>query len=148
MSYATDYTLRKNQSTERCPVRFCRNKRAKDKALCHTHHSRSWRKRNPLTAAYFSARSHAKARNIQFTLSLEQFAQFAGATGYLNGSGTNGHNLHIDRIDATKGYVEGNIQVLTCSENSRKRWVDWPGKSRQDSQSTDLDATDETDMPF
>lgn len=33
--------------------------------------------------------------------------------------------MTIDRIDPLKGYEPGNLQVLTLSENSRKRWVDY-----------------------
>lgn len=41
-------------------------------------------------------------------------------------------NKTIDRIDPSRGYELGNIQVLSLTENCRKRWTDfWASQSRE-----------------
>lgn len=83
--------------------------------------------KNPIRAKYFSTKNGAKRRGISFTLTLEEFTEIVSQQNYLDYSGSEKHSLHLDRIDPTKGYEVGNIQILTCSENvakgNRERFV-------------------------
>lgn len=84
------------------------------------HEKRAWRQKNPVKSAYADKRHDAKRRNIPFSLTLEEFTAFAISSGYIEGKGHFGACFHLDRIDPQKGYEAGNIQVLTCSENTAK----------------------------
>ena len=71
-------------------------------------------------AAYDLIRAHARARKIVFTLTLTHFTKVIAPTRYLDESGSERHHLHIDRIQNHLGYEDGNIRVLTCSDNVAK----------------------------
>lgn len=129
--------LRKTKTPGRCPVCRCRNAprdirhRPNSSQLCGTHHKEQWRLRNPVHAAYDNLRASARKRKIVFTLTLEHFKAVIAPTRYLDDSGRERHCLHIDRIRTAEGYVDGNIQVITCTENvtkendeRRQRFVD------------------------
>lgn len=70
--------------------------------------------------AFITLRNNCKRRGIEFELSFEQFETFAQATRYIAGKGRSKDSYTIDRIDNTKGYVIGNIRVISKSENSKK----------------------------
>lgn len=110
-----------------CPVARCRRRRGTKKTLCHTHHSQVWRAKSPARAAWINLQSHARERGIEFDLTFAQFLHFVTLTGYIEEKGVTSGCLHVDRIDAAKGYTADNIQVLTCSENvakeNRQRYV-------------------------
>ena len=103
-----------------CPVRFCRRCSRPDGRLCGTHHVAAWRKRNPTKAAWKNLKDHAKARKLAFGISFEAFVELCEKTGYMEGKGNKPENLAIDRIDALRGYVFGNIRVITVEANGRK----------------------------
>ena len=117
---------RKTKSPGRCPVRYCRNAprdlrtRPNSVQLCGSHHKELWRLRNPVHAAFDNLRNSARKRKIVFTLTLAHFTEIITPTAYLTESGSTRYCLHIDRKDATLGYIDGNIQVLTCTENVAK----------------------------
>jgi len=110
----------------RCPVRRCRKAprdlkhRPNSTQLCGTHHKELWRANNPVHAAYDNLRASARKRKIAFTLTLAHFKAVIEPTRYMDESGRERHCLHIDRIETHLGYVDGNIQVLTCTENVQK----------------------------
>lgn len=110
-----------------CCVKFCRNHRIPGRLLCYRHKQGLWRLRNPMRSAYHNLKHHALARKIKFTLTFDQFKEVCDATGYLELKGNKAEDLHIDRVEANKGYSIDNIQVITCSENSKKgsyeRWI-------------------------
>lgn len=127
----------------RCPICRCRKAprdlgtRPKSTQLCGTHHKELWRLNNPAHAAYDNLRSSARKRKIVFTLTLAHFKAVIEPTRYMDESGRERHCLHIDRIETHLGYVDGNIQVLTCTENvqkenaeRRQRFVDEKIKGR------------------
>lgn len=114
------FKLKENPSPGLCRVWGCRKKRAKERMLCWQHNKQLVRARNPAKAAYSILRDNAKRRGKEFTLTLEQFTEWATTTGYLNRRGRQAHHFHIDRIDPSKGYTIDNIQPLTCSANTIK----------------------------
>ena len=122
-----------------CSVRCCRNPKTEEvcylgdklhkvrRKICNKCRSRLYRANNPIKDAYRGLRSSAKKRNIQFTVTYSEFEQLVNKTDYIAKKGSTRDSLHIDRIDATKGYCAGNLQILTCSENiakgNRERFV-------------------------
>lgn len=109
------------QSPARCKTPHCRNPRRKDGRDCHKCHLRAWRQRRPFQAAYATLRDHAKARQIEFALTFEDFRDFALRSHYIDQRGPFAPCLTVDRRDNLRGYVRDNIQPLTRAENSRKR---------------------------
>ncbi len=81
---------------------------------------RNYRKNNPLRASYQNWKDNAKRRGKPFKISFEYFCKFAIETDYINKKGRTSKSYHIDRIDETKGYVEGNLQVLSNRKNVQK----------------------------
>ena len=74
--------------------------------------------------AFHNLKHHAKQRGIRFTLTVDELKTELNGSNYLGGSGREAHKLTIDRKERSKGYEAGNLQILTCSENARKRWVE------------------------
>lgn len=68
-------------------------------------------------------RRNARRRNIPWHLSFDEFKEFAIKFDLMVRAGRKKESLHIDRIDVNKGYVAGNIQVLSNSENIKKRYI-------------------------
>ena len=62
----------------------------------------------------------AKRRGHPFTITFTYWLSFVQKTGYMAKKGIMKDSWHVDRIDESKGYVPGNLQVLTNSANVRK----------------------------
>lgn len=73
-----------------------------------------------MRAAFHRLRYHAQQRGIEFSIPFAEFERFARETEYLTRRGNNGGSLTVDRKDNLKGYISGNIQAMTRSENSVK----------------------------
>lgn len=118
---------------KRCKHKNCLNDAAKGRRECDKCRKRRYVERNPLAASYDILRSSAKRRGKAFDLTIEQWKQFCEETGYLEKKGPFKNDLSVDRIDDTKGYVHGNLQVLTVGENSVKGHKErrWPGGERE-----------------
>lgn len=107
-----------------CSVFHCRRVVASGtggRACSHCKMTR-WRINNPEQTAYCNVRDRARRKKIPFLITLEEFVEFlhVAGDGYLEGRGKYVGCLHLDRIDPTKGYEVGNLQVLSAEENSRK----------------------------
>lgn len=116
------FELKKKPGHGLCPVKGCRNDLHPRKAgLCHRHFQHRWRLRDPKRSAYTLLRDHAKGRGLEFTLSYEYFLGLTDAVAYWDHAAeSRGECLSLDRIDATRGYVPGNLRVITISENAAK----------------------------
>lgn len=90
------------------------------RAKCPKCTSREYRANNPVRAAYLNLASHARERRIPFSLTFPHFETFCKETSYIELKGRNKNDLTIDRIDARKGYEDGNIQALTNTQNKKK----------------------------
>ncbi len=88
--------------------------------ICATCTSRNYRAKYPIRYAYSCLRSNSKRRGIPFTISLEYFKQFCHEYDYIQRKGVTKNSLSVDRIKNHLGYIPGNIQALTVSNNSKK----------------------------
>lgn len=120
------FRLRKHLTPGKCKVAFCRKlprdigTHPKSHQLCGKHYKELWRLNNPVHCAFDNLRASARKRKIEFALTLEEFKTLVEPTRYMDEKGCTRYCLHIDRIDATKGYTFDNLQVLTCTENVLK----------------------------
>jgi len=73
-----------------------------------------------MKAQFARLRDKAKQRKIEFTITFAEFESCVGTDYHLQ-TGHFAHCLTIDRIKNELGYIPGNIQPLTKSENSIKR---------------------------
>ena len=87
---------------------------------CNSCNYKQKKKSNPIRIAYTSLKGHAKERCKEFNLTIEQFKVFCIESNYLNCRGIAKFSYHIDRIEETKGYEVGNLQLLTNIQNVRK----------------------------
>lgn len=113
------FEFKKSSSGGLCWVKGCSRKSRADRCLCHMHDMRRWRAKQKKTADYCTLRDHAKARGIDFSITLDYWRGLVDAFAYYDPPGDDAA-LSIDRVDPTKGYVEGNIRVVTVSLNSIK----------------------------
>jgi len=87
---------------------------------CPCCQKRKWRANNPVRSAYNNLKNNADRRGKEFTISFQYFKKFVVATDYIKRKGRSSTCYHIDRIDESKGYIPGNLQLLTNAENNRK----------------------------
>lgn len=71
---------------------------AKHRRICITCKNKRWRLKHPYEYAYNTLKNHAKARNKEFTLTFEEFKNFAIKYNYIELKGIQKFSLHIDRI--------------------------------------------------
>jgi len=129
--------LRKTKIPGRCPVCRCKGSprnlsdHPNSTQLCGSHAKEQWRLNNPVHCAFDNLRNAARRRKIPFSLTFDQFKVAILPTRYMADKGKTRYCLHIDRKDSARGYEDGNIQVLTCTENvlkehaeRRQRFVD------------------------
>lgn len=73
------------------------------------------------------AKSRAKKKNIEFSITLSDIyipdtcPIFGMPFAQLDGLGTKPNSPSLDRIDSSKGYVPGNVWVISWKANSLKR---------------------------
>jgi hypothetical protein len=88
---------------------------------CSKHRSRRYKASKPLRYYYNLARCRAKRRGIAFNLSFEFYEKLVNDAGWDETKrGRSATDLSIDRIDATRGYEEDNVQVISIGENAAK----------------------------
>lgn len=112
------FEFKKNSSEGLCWVKGCSRLSRADRCLCHMHEMRRWRAKNKKTADYCTLRDHSRARGIPFQITLDYWRGLTDAFGFYEA-----HEdvvLTIDRINPMRGYVEGNIRVVTVSVNVYK----------------------------
>lgn len=66
---------------------------------------------------YISKKADAKRRGISFSLTFEEFGALVAK---LDLTTDRRSGIQVDRIDHTKGYEPGNVQLLHVSENTAK----------------------------
>lgn len=87
----------------------------------------NWVDRNPEKQVFRSAKNNAKEKDIEFSISIEDI-NIPEACPLLNilmffdpYQGVNPNTPTLDRIDNTKGYVAGNVWVISKMANFMKR---------------------------
>jgi len=118
------FNYKKNPRPETCCVSHCnhpagsRKKKVGEFWFCHKCWQQRWRLKHPKSSAYRLLKDHALSRGIEFALPYEYFLGMMDAAAAWNPMAeTHGEMVTIDRIDATKGYVRGNVRVLSLSAN-------------------------------
>jgi hypothetical protein len=105
-------------------MRVCKvcskNKTPKNRTVCFTCLSRQQRAKDPVRYVWSYLRSNAKRRGVHFALPLDWFRDFVAQNGYMEGKGRTAQSLSFDRRDSRKGYIPGNVRVITIAENSRR----------------------------
>lgn len=99
-----------------CGIKPAGSKKSRCRQCDYQHEKQAY----PYQTALRELRNNAKRRKIICTLTLEEFTAFAYPVDLLVGRGRTATSLHVDRIIEELGYVAGNLQVLTCSQNSIK----------------------------
>ena len=99
------------------------SKEEKDKVYCS-----EYRKRHLNRNLHRAAKARSKKRGYEFELGYDdivipEFCPILGIplqSGIKSGSGGNMNSPSLDRIDNTKGYIKGNVQVISHKANSMK----------------------------
>lgn len=86
--------------------------------------SRKWRAKNPTRAAFIILKFNAKRRGIPFEITYDYFRQFAFKTKLITSKGREADSMSVDRINNDVGYVEGNLQVMSLSDNGYKGYLE------------------------
>jgi len=105
---------------KQCKSVGCFKPAAKDRNECNTCRSKRWIAKNRIRFTWHMIKKSAKRRNIIFFISYKYFEKLILKSGYIKSSGRLKDSLTVDRIDNEKGYIYGNLQVITKSENSIK----------------------------
>lgn len=85
-----------------------------------------WRTKNPVSYLYQNAKSRAKKAGLEFTIEKsdiiipEKCPVFGVPLELVYGEGTKNNKPSLDRIDSSKGYVKGNVQVISWRANNLK----------------------------
>jgi hypothetical protein len=91
------------------------------------------KRNNPYLYWYGVNRRNANRRAIKnntgkfWYVSFEHYVWICDTTGYLALKGRGKYDASLDCIEDEKGYVDGNIRVITVSDNSKKgkKYVAW-----------------------
>jgi hypothetical protein len=89
-------------------------------------HQALWNKANPCRYLLNNARSRASHAGLEFSITIEDIT-IPDVCPYLQvpiklilGEGKQDFNISLDRIDSTKGYIKGNVQVISKKANTMK----------------------------
>jgi hypothetical protein len=136
----------------KCFVKHCRRiVKKRDKSnKCSKHRAAAWKEKHPLKYHFNKLRNRARERGHAFTLSFEKYESICLYAGWVTENrGKTGKAYSIDRKRDGEGYHDDNVQVLTLSENCRKRYVDrLNGLSDSDKADTDDEAGECEQMNF
>jgi hypothetical protein len=89
--------------------------------------SRKWRAENPAKLMLRRARTRAERKGLKFNIALEDllplptFCPVYGLRLVYDGGAQQDATASIDRIENDKGYVKGNVAVISIKANSDKQ---------------------------
>jgi hypothetical protein len=88
---------------------------------------RDWKRNHPLSRLLHDARRRAKDRGLLFDLTLADFTnppEFCPILGlrlhYSGGKGQSSESASLDRKDPSKGYIRGNVWIISWRANDLK----------------------------
>lgn len=102
-------------------------RRDRDGRLAVRLQQRAWASLNPERKIFTSAKSRAKKKGLEFTITLEDIMPLPQTCPVLGiplrrGQGTDDpHSYSLDRIDNSRGYVPGNVAIISVRANRLKR---------------------------
>ena len=134
----------------KCKNKNCRKPSAPNRSVCYCCAVKIYKEKNPIRYSFAVMKGNAKRRGKVFAISFEYFKQFVISSSYMAGKGITKTGLHIDRIIEELGYIEGNLQVLTNTQNVKKYLsyqYDKTGKPENYSIKKSV-VIDEKDAPF
>lgn len=91
--------------------------------------ARNWRYSNPKSSMYSLAKQRAKTSGIEFSISVDDIPDMPEVCPIFlvpfeprrgEGKGANVYSPSLDRIDTTKGYVPGNLRIISYRANRSK----------------------------
>lgn len=88
--------------------------------LCHKHYARKTKEVDPVYTRYNQFCCKARARNIENSVTLEEFRKFCIDNDYIVKKGRRGQNATIDRRCNIHGYHIWNMTILSNRANARK----------------------------
>ena len=92
----------------------------------HIDYTRKWQEANPQNVLYTTAKTRAAKRGLEFTIQLsdvvipERCPILKCLFNFKQGIGRKNDGPSLDRIDPSKGYIPGNIQVISDLANRMK----------------------------
>jgi len=107
-----------------------RDERLENGATKQDVYNYTWRRNNPAKYLLQTAKSRAKKSGFDFNLTPEdiiipEFCPVLGIPLFVRlssgGDGKNPNNPSLDRIDSSKGYVKGNVQIISWRANDLKK---------------------------
>lgn len=109
-----------------CLTPLCRglvNKKNEHSPYCTHCRLNRFREKFPLKYSFGNLRRRAKQRGKDFSLTYEQYEEFAIKTDYARLKGKSSLSLSIDRKNNDEGYHFWNIRAITLQNNTRKQFV-------------------------
>jgi len=87
---------------------------------------KKWKAKNPVKALFAGRKSDAKKRGIEFTITerdviIPEVCPVLGIPIVASGGSRTNNSPSIDRIDNNKGYVPGNVVVISWRANMLKK---------------------------
>ncbi|HYT46019.1 MAG TPA: hypothetical protein VEP90_27065 [Methylomirabilota bacterium] len=88
--------------------------------------TRKWKKDNPKRWLLNKARQRAKEKNLEFSITINDFdipdvCPVLGITLIIGNEKQSNNSPTLDRFDNSKGYIPGNIKVISWRANDIKR---------------------------
>ena len=92
----------------------------------NTIYNQRWKFKNPSGSLFNQARNTAKKRSMEFNLELEdlsvpEFCPILNIPLFFTPGKRTNNTPSIDRIDNSKGYIKGNVCVISWRANQLKR---------------------------
>jgi len=103
-----------------CSTHNCRRKAQEGRSICRPCRTIKERESDLAKYCWQNHKKNCKRRNIETTLTLDEYREFAVRTGYIAKKGRYKFSLHMDRREEDKGYHIWNIQALPNSVNVAK----------------------------
>ena len=118
----------------RCQTKFCLGIAMPNahSPFCARCRMRRFKAAHPLQYSFGKLRARAKERGHEFSLTFEDYCEFAKTTGYDKLKGKTAQSLSINRKNPSLGYEKTNVEAVTLSMNSRLRYAPLPPHLRDE----------------